>query len=82
MKEKLVQEYNNRLSKESPTKVLEFFLKKYSGKIAFASSLGAEDQVLTHMILPIDPSVKIFTLHHQATDLCVNCYTSLALFDR
>ena len=62
MKDKLVQEYNEKFSNESPLKVLEFFLKEYTGKIAFASSLGAEDQVLTHMILSIDPSVKIFTL--------------------
>lgn len=62
MKEKLVQAYNDRFLNESPTKVLEFFLTEYSKKIAFASSLGAEDQVLTHMILSIDPSVKIFTL--------------------
>lgn len=62
MKEKLVQEYNLRFKEESPLKVLEFFLAKYKGKIAFASSLGAEDQVLTHMILSVDPTVKIFTL--------------------
>ncbi len=62
MKEKLVREYNERFMNESPMKVLEFFLKEYSGKIALASSLGAEDQVLTHMVLSIDLSVKIFTL--------------------
>jgi phosphoadenosine phosphosulfate reductase len=62
MKEKLVREYNERFMNESPMKVLEFFLKEYSGKIALASSLGAEDQVLTHMVLSIDPSLKIFTL--------------------
>jgi len=62
MKEKLVREYNERFMNESPMKVLKFFLKEYSGKIALASSLGAEDQVLTHMILSIDPLVKIFTL--------------------
>ena len=62
MKGKVVKEYNERFINESPVKVLEFFLKEYSGKIAFASSLGAEDQVLTHMVLSIDPSVKIFTL--------------------
>jgi phosphoadenosine phosphosulfate reductase len=62
MKEKLVREYNERFMNESPMKVLEFFLKEYPGKIALASSLGAEDQVLTHMVLSIDPSLKIFTL--------------------
>jgi phosphoadenosine phosphosulfate reductase len=62
MEEKLIQNYNRQLLNESPEKVLEFFMKKYKGKIAFASSLGAEDQILTHMVLSIDPTVKIFTL--------------------
>lgn len=37
---------------------------KYFGreKIALASSLGAEDQVLTDMLLKIDPKAAIFTL--------------------
>lgn len=42
--------------------VLKYFLNHYEGKIAFASSMGAEDQVLTDMLAKIDPSVKIFTL--------------------
>jgi phosphoadenosine phosphosulfate reductase len=62
MKEKLVSEYNQRFENESCVNVLKFFLKEYSGRIAFASSLGAEDQVLTHMIRSIDTRVKIFTL--------------------
>lgn len=62
MKEKLIQDYNAQFLNESPKKILEFFLEKYKGKIAFASSLGAEDQVLTHMVLSIDPKIKVFTL--------------------
>lgn len=42
--------------------VLKYFLNHYEGKIAFASSMGAEDQVITDMLAKIDPSVKIFTL--------------------
>ncbi|MBW6488285.1 phosphoadenylyl-sulfate reductase [Sulfurimonas sp.] len=42
--------------------LLEHFLKKYSGKIALSSSFGAEDQVLSDMILKIDPDAYIFTL--------------------
>ncbi len=42
--------------------VLKYFLNQYKGKIALASSMGAEDQVLTHMLAKIDPSVNIFTL--------------------
>lgn len=62
MREKLAEEYNERFRDESPMNILEFFLQEYSGKIALASSLGAEDQVLTHMVLSVDRSVKIFTL--------------------
>lgn len=53
----------NREFKNSDTKeILEFFLKAYKGKIAFSSSFGAEDQVLTEMILNIDRDAEIFTL--------------------
>ena len=41
---------------------MQYFLNEYKGRIAFASSLGAEDQVLTHMIREIAPDAKIFTL--------------------
>lgn len=62
MNEKLIQEYNKQFLNESPMKILEYFLENHKGKIAFASSLGAEDQVLTHMVLSIDPKIKVFTL--------------------
>ncbi|MBN2173681.1 MAG: phosphoadenylyl-sulfate reductase [Bacteroidales bacterium] len=62
MNEKLVKEYNEKFGNKSAIQALEFFLKEYKGRIALASSLGAEDQVLTHMIVQIDPETKIFTL--------------------
>jgi len=37
-------------------------LGAYHGKIVLASSLGAEDQVLTHMLMQVDPQVEIFTI--------------------
>ena len=58
----MINHYNERFKKSTIHEVLGFFLKEFKGKIAFASSLGAEDQVLTHMIASIDPTVKIFTL--------------------
>lgn len=42
--------------------VLSHFLQTYHGKIALSSSYGAEDQVLTDMLVKIDPMVKIFSL--------------------
>lgn len=55
-------QYNERFKNSTTNEILVFFLKEFKGKIAFASSLGAEDQVLTHLIAAIDPTVKIFTL--------------------
>jgi phosphoadenosine phosphosulfate reductase len=55
-----------RLNKEflgrTPEELLSYFLKKYGNRIALASSLGLEDQVLTDMILKIDRSARIFTI--------------------
>jgi phosphoadenosine phosphosulfate reductase len=53
---------NQGFSNTSPEEVLNYFLEQYKGKIALASSMGAEDQALTHMIAGIDPAAKIFTL--------------------
>jgi phosphoadenosine phosphosulfate reductase len=58
----MIKELNNRFRNKPVNEVLSFFLKEYKGKIAFASSLGAEDQVLTHLIAAIDPEIRIFTL--------------------
>jgi len=62
MQENIVQEYNEKLKESTSEEILQFFLSTYKGKIALASSLGAEDQVLTHMIASIDPEITIFTL--------------------
>jgi len=57
-----VQQLNEQYSHLSPQEILEYFLKEYKDKIALSSSFGAEDQVLTHMILNIDKTATIFTL--------------------
>ncbi|RXJ84582.1 phosphoadenylyl-sulfate reductase [Arcobacter sp. CECT 8985] len=59
---KIINELNEKLKDASTLEVIEFFLNEYKNKIALASSLGAEDQVLTDMILKTDKSTKIFTL--------------------
>lgn len=51
-----------KVANKSPEEVIKWFLKKYKGKIALSNSMGAEDQVLTHMICQIDSSTPIFTL--------------------
>lgn len=57
-----IDELNARFYKKGPKEVLEYFLDVYRGKIALSSSMGAEDQVLTDMILSVDKSVPLFTL--------------------
>jgi len=61
-KRELAAQLNEQLNGFSPEKVLQYFLQDYGKKIAFSSSLGAEDQVLTHMICDIDKNTRIFTL--------------------
>lgn len=55
---KLQKEFNDA----GPEEILEYFLKKFEGKIALASSLSIEDQVITDMIVNINDKAKIFTL--------------------
>jgi len=59
---KTIEILNEKFSNKSPEEVLRFFLSEYKHRIALASSLGAEDQVLTKMIAEIDPETQIFTL--------------------
>lgn len=61
MKEK-VDLLNKELEGKTPQELLRYFLGEYGSRIALASSLGLEDQVLTDMILKIDHSSRIFTI--------------------
>jgi len=55
-------ELTNKLKDKSPEDVLKYFIDKCDNKVGFASSLGAEDQVLTDMICKINKNANIFTL--------------------
>jgi phosphoadenosine phosphosulfate reductase len=57
-----IERYNTHLKNASPQEIIGFFAEEFKGKIAFATSLGAEDQVITEMIAGIDPGIRIFTL--------------------
>ena len=57
-----INELNNRFSKSSAEKVLQFFLNEFKGRIALSSSMGLEDQVLTHMVSEIEVNTRVFTL--------------------
>jgi phosphoadenosine phosphosulfate reductase len=46
----------------SPGEVLQKLVARFPGKITFSTSLGWEDQVLTHMIHCLQLPIRIFTL--------------------
>lgn len=54
--------YIHEINGLPPVALMEFFLERHPGKVAFSSSLGAEDQVITHMLAGIGKPVKLFTL--------------------
>ncbi len=60
------QQQVNRLNKQfeglEAAAILQECANIFGGKIAFASSLGYEDQVITHLIAANKPAIKIFTL--------------------
>jgi phosphoadenosine phosphosulfate reductase len=64
-----------RVEGKAPEEILSVILSAFStDKIVLASSLGAEDQVLTHMVLSINPKARIFVLdtgrlHQETYDL-------------
>ena len=57
-----INEINEEFRNASPEKLLQYFLTAFKNKIALASSLSAEDQIITHFIANIDPTTPIFTL--------------------
>jgi phosphoadenosine phosphosulfate reductase len=58
----ITTELTHSLQGKSPEEVLAFCINKYGNKIGFATSMGAEDQVLTDMIAKINKQANIFTL--------------------
>jgi len=60
--ENKIESLNERFESGTAEDVLKYFISEYTHKIALASSMGAEDQVITSMICDIDPSTRIFTL--------------------
>jgi len=58
----LIQELNQKLNDKPAVEIIRYFIENHKEKLAFSSSLGAEDQVITQMIAGIDPDVYMFTL--------------------
>ena len=57
-----ITQWNIELQQASPEEIIAFFLDYFKDKVAFSTSLGLEDQVITHMISQIDRKANIFTL--------------------
>lgn len=57
-----IDSINQLLAGKSAQEVIEWFLRDFEGKVAFSTSLGAEDQAITQMIAEIDNNADIFTL--------------------
>jgi phosphoadenosine phosphosulfate reductase len=60
--ESVVAELNEKLQGKTAEEVLRYFIDGFPGNVVLGSSLGVEDQVLTHLMTSIYPGVKIFTL--------------------
>ena len=61
MNKELVQNINKELENNTTQEVIEYFLTKFKN-VKLSSSLAAEDQVLTDIILKQDKNATIFTL--------------------
>jgi len=59
---KTIKVLNKQFSSADLSEVLTFLLEKYDKKVILASSLGLEDQVLTHSLLSLNKEARIFVL--------------------
>ena len=78
---KLLQQ---ELKQASAQDVLVRVLAEFGNRIVLASSLGAEDQVLTHMAFSINPDVRVFVLdtgrlHSETYDVIAETQSKLGV---
>ncbi|MEI7980305.1 MAG: phosphoadenylyl-sulfate reductase [Bacteroidota bacterium] len=57
-----IAELNLRFRDAGPLGILSWFVAAYPGKIIFSTSLGAEDQVITHLLARNKLDLPVFTL--------------------
>lgn len=62
MKAKTIELLNQELEGKTPQRVVQWAVEYFGNDLALSSSMGAEDQVLTDMLVKTDPSIEIFTL--------------------
>jgi len=59
---RIADQYNEMFSGLSATEILQKIIETHSAKAVFSTSLGVEDQVITHMLMQISQDASIFTL--------------------
>lgn len=58
-----ITDIKNKINSKDPEELVKKALAHFGkGRIALASSLGMEDQVLTHMVLEAEPKARVFVL--------------------
>lgn len=57
-----ISDWNQLFNSAKPEDVITWALKYFGNKIAFSTSMGAEDQAIMHMIAGIDKKAMVFTL--------------------
>jgi phosphoadenosine phosphosulfate reductase len=58
----LIPQWQEQLKNLSAEDVLVWAANKFGDRLAFSSSLGAEDQVITYVLSQVAPAIRIFTL--------------------
>ena len=58
----VVENWERDLAKRSCPEIIQWAASQFGQQVAFASSLGAEDQVISHFISQVSPGMRIFTL--------------------
>jgi len=62
MKPSKIEKLNEQVNGFTPEAIIRFSAKEFASRLVFASSLGEEDQVITHIISLTAPEIGIFTL--------------------
>ncbi|NPA67154.1 MAG: phosphoadenylyl-sulfate reductase [Chlorobi bacterium] len=58
----MIQELTQKIQNLPIEEQLEFLAKEFEGRIAFSTSFGQEDQIISHIILSNNIPIEIFTL--------------------
>lgn len=61
-KHQYIEQLNKQLQNHSAQEIVTAILHEFGAKVTFATSMGAEDQIITSMIATKDKNANIFTL--------------------